>query len=133
MRSKRGFRKSPSSYSIWPNRTIHPLSNIQDPISAIHQISISNTSVAHNLLTLHTHAEQQLAKLEQIMGNTFTIGDFICLAAASVTAVQLLTPANPVGSSLRLLKQLRSQVRALLDLLVHVMNTIDTGYTRSVQ
>merc|ERR1740139_436104 len=47
------------------------------------------------------------------MGNTFTIGDFICLAAASVTAVQLLTPANPVGSSLRLLKQLRSQEGSL--------------------
>lgn len=32
-----------------------------------------------------------------------------CLAAASVTAIQLLTPANPIGASLRLLKQLRSQ------------------------
>jgi hypothetical protein len=46
------------------------------------------------------------------MGNNFSIGDFVCLAAASVAAVQLLTPANPVGSSLRLLKQLRSQVGA---------------------
>ena len=47
------------------------------------------------------------------MGNaySFTAGDLACLAAASVTAVQLLTPANPIGASLRLLKQLRSQVR----------------------
>ena len=66
--------------------------------------------VHHNSLTLH-----QLLTLKihiHIMGNNFSIGDFACLAAASVAAVQLLTPANPVGSSLRLLKQLRSQVGA---------------------
>lgn len=44
------------------------------------------------------------------MGNTLTIGDIACIAAATVTGVQLFSSANPIGSSLRLLKQLRSQV-----------------------
>ena len=45
------------------------------------------------------------------MGNTITIGDMACIAAATLTAVQVMTPANPIGSSVRLMKHLRKQVR----------------------
>ena len=34
-----------------------------------------------------------------------------CIAAATLTAVQVMTPANPIGSSVRLMKHLRKQVR----------------------
>lgn len=46
-----------------------------------------------------------------IMGNTLTIGDVACIAAATLTAVQVMTPANPIGSSVRLMQHLRKQVR----------------------
>ena len=36
--------------------------------------------------------------------------EILCGAGAIVVAVQLFTPANPIGSSLRLLKQFRTQV-----------------------
>lgn len=42
--------------------------------------------------------------------NTLSAADFACIAAGTMVGVQMLTPANPIGSSLRLLKQLRSQV-----------------------
>ncbi len=37
----------------------------------------------------------------------------LCGGVAVIVAVQLLTPANPIGSSLRLLRQFRSQVREI--------------------
>lgn len=39
--------------------------------------------------------------------NTLSAADFACIAAGTLVGVQMLTPANPIGSSLRLLKQLR--------------------------
>lgn len=42
-----------------------------------------------------------------------TVGDFVCVAIAGVGVVQLLTPADPIGSTLRLFRQLRSQEKSL--------------------
>ena len=44
------------------------------------------------------------------MGNHLSISDAACIASATVLGVQLLTPADPIGKSFRLLKQLRKQV-----------------------
>jgi len=54
-----------------------------------------------------------------MMGTIFSLGttEVLCGAAALLTAVQVFTPANPIGSSLRLMKQFRSQVR-----IKHVMH-----------
>lgn len=47
------------------------------------------------------------------MGAFLSTTDIACGAAAAILAVQLLTPADPLGSTLRLLKQFRSQERSL--------------------
>ncbi len=44
------------------------------------------------------------------MGNLISVKDAACIASATVVGVQLFTPADPIGASLRLLKQLRKQV-----------------------
>jgi len=50
-----------------------------------------------------------------MMGTIFSLGttEVLCGAAALLTAVQVFTPANPIGSSLRLMKQFRSQEKGL--------------------
>ena len=45
-----------------------------------------------------------------LMLSSISATELLCGAGASLTAVQILTPANPIGSSMRLLKQFRSQV-----------------------
>jgi hypothetical protein len=48
-----------------------------------------------------------------LMLSSISAAEAACGAAGLLAAVQLLTPANPIGSSLRLLRQFRSQVSVL--------------------
>jgi sterol 24-C-methyltransferase len=48
-----------------------------------------------------------------LMLSSLGTAEYVCGAAGVLAAVQLLTPANPLGSSFRLLKQLRSQENSL--------------------
>jgi len=48
-----------------------------------------------------------------LMLSSISAAEAACGAAGLLAAVQLLTPANPIGSSLRLLRQFRSQEKGL--------------------